>query len=129
VLANRFPDFEVIVPEDPRRAEGQVTMIENTIDPTTGSVPLRAAMRNTNGIQWPATLAMVRLEFRKQQDRYRLVDRQPARPENGVATVQAVTVAVSLARQTVLENGLNGGETVVIEGSPLLSDGSKVSAR
>jgi multidrug efflux pump subunit AcrA (membrane-fusion protein) len=115
----------VIVLNDPRRAEGQVTMIENTVDPTTGSVPLRAAMPSTNGIQWPGTLAMARLEFRKEEDRCRLVDRQPDRPEDGVA----VTVAVSLARQTVLENGLNGGETVVIEGSPLLSDGSKVSAR
>jgi multidrug efflux pump subunit AcrA (membrane-fusion protein) len=124
VLANKF-EFEVIVLDDPRRAEGQVTVIENTVEPTSGLVPVRATMPNTNGIQWPGTLVMVRSEFRKAEDRYRLVDRQPGRPEDGVA----VTVAVSLARLTLLENGLNGGATVVIEGSPLLNDGSKVSAR
>jgi len=49
--------------------------------------------------------------------------------KDGVAAVQAVKVARTLEAETVLESGLNGGETVVTEGQLLLSNGSKVSAR
>jgi membrane fusion protein, multidrug efflux system len=49
--------------------------------------------------------------------------------KDGVASVQPVKVARSLDTETVLESGLNGGESVVTEGQLLLNNGSKVSAR
>ncbi len=48
-------------------ANGQVTMIENTVDPTTGTVPVRATMPNTDEILWPGTLVTVRLTFREEE--------------------------------------------------------------
>ena len=136
-LANESANIEAIIPGDPRKASGQVTMIENTVDQTTGTVPVRATMPNTDEILWPGTLVTVRLNFREedavtvpstavqvsQDGSYVFVIK------DGVATVKPVKVARTLNSETVLESGLDGGETVVTEGQLLLREGSKVSAR
>jgi membrane fusion protein, multidrug efflux system len=136
-LANESANIEVLVPGDPRKATGQVTMIENTVDPTTGTVPVRATMPNTDEILWPGTLVTVRLNFREedavtvpstavqvgQDGAYVFV------VKDGVAGVRRVKVARALDSESVLESGLDGGETVVTEGQLLLNNGSKVSAR
>src|SRR5262249_21732813 len=65
-LANESANIEALVPGDPRKASGQVSMIENTVDQTTGTVPVRATMPNTDEILWPGTLVTVRLNFREE---------------------------------------------------------------
>ena len=136
-LANESANIEAIVPGDPRKASGQVTMIENTVDQTTGTVPVRATMPNTDEILWPGTLVTVRLNFREeeavtvpstaiqvgQDGAYVFV------VADGAAHVQKVKVARTLDSDTILESGLDGGESVVTEGQLLLNNGSKVSAR
>jgi multidrug efflux system membrane fusion protein len=136
-LANESANIEALVPGDPRKANGQVTMIENTVDAATGTVPVRATMPNTDEILWPGTLVTVRLNFREeeavtvpsiaiqvgQDGPYVFVIK------DGVASVKPVKVARAYEAETVLESGLDGGETVVTEGQLLLNNGSKVSAR
>ncbi len=136
-LANESANIEAIVPGDPRKASGQVTMIENTVDQTTGTVQVRATMPNADEILWPGTLVTVRLNFREEEavtvpstavqvsqaGSYVFVIK------DGVASVQPVTVARTLDSETVLESGLDGGESVVTEGQLLLNNGTKVSAR
>jgi multidrug efflux system membrane fusion protein len=136
-LANESANIQAIVPGDPRHASGQVSMIENTVDPTTGTVPVRATMPNTDEILWPGTLVSVQLSFREedavsvpslavqagQSGSYVFVIK------DGVASVQPVKVARSFDEETILASGLEGGETVVTEGQLLLRNGTKVSAR
>jgi multidrug efflux system membrane fusion protein len=135
--SNESATIEAIVPGDPRRASGQVTMIENTVDPTTGTVPVRATMPNGNELLWPGTLVTVQLTFRaeeavivpptavqvSQSGSYVFV------VKDNIATVQPVKIARVLDAETVLESGLNGGETVVTEGQLMLTNGSRVAAR
>lgn len=136
-LAAESATIEAIVPGDTRRANGQVAMIENTVDPTTGMVAVRATMPNTDEILWPGTLVTVRLTFREevavtvpptavqvsQTGSYVFV------VKDGVASVQPVNVARVLENETVLTSGLDGGESVVTDGQLLLSNGSRVAAR
>jgi multidrug efflux system membrane fusion protein len=136
-LANESANIEAVVPGDPRKAGGQVTMIENTVDQTTGTVQVRATMPNTDEILWPGTLVQVRLNFREEEavtvpsiavqvgqaGAYVFVI------ADGTASVRQVKVARTLGGESVLESGLEGGETVVTEGQLLLNNGSKVSAR
>jgi multidrug efflux system membrane fusion protein len=136
-LANESANIDAIIPGDPRAARGQVTMIENTVDPTTGTVPVRATMPNTDEILWPGTLVTVRLNFRDedavlvpsvavqvgQEGPYVFV------VKDGVAKVQPVNVARTLDSESVLQSGLEGGETVVTEGQLQIRSGSKVSTR
>jgi RND family efflux transporter MFP subunit len=137
-LSNETAIIEAVVPGDDRRASGQVTMIENTVDAQTGTVPVRATMPNKDELLWPGTLVQVRLSFREetavtvpsaalqvsQAGSYvYVVDK------NNVATVTPVKVARRLESETVLESGLVGGETVVVEGQLRLTNGSRVAPR
>jgi multidrug efflux system membrane fusion protein len=136
-LANESATIEAIIPGDPRRASGQVTMIENSVDAPTGTVPVRATMPNTDELLWPGTLVTVQLTFREEEavtvpstvvqmsqtGSYVFVI------DNDVASVRPVQVARVLGNESVLASGLEGGETVVTNGQLLLSNGTKVAAR
>jgi len=136
-LANETATVEAIIPGEPRRASGQVTMIENSVDVPTGTVPVRATMPNTDELLWPGTLVTVQLTFREepavtvpstaiqlsQTGSYVFV------VQGDVAIVQPVQVARVLGSESVLTSGLEGGETVVNNGQLLLSNGTKVAVR
>ena len=136
-LANESASIEAIIPGDPRRASGQVTMIENSVDAPTGTVPVRATMPNTDELLWPGTLVQVRLTFRQEEAvtvPSTAIQVSQTGPyvfvvNNDVATVRPVQVARVLDSESVLASGLEGGETVVTNGQLLLSNGTKVAVR
>jgi membrane fusion protein, multidrug efflux system len=136
-LANESASIEAIIPGDPRRASGQVTMIENSVDAPTGTVPVRATMPNTDELLWPGTLVQVRLTFRQEEAvavPSTAVQVSQTGPyvfvvNNDIATVRPVQVARVLGSESVLASGLEGGETVVTNGQLLLSNGTKVAVR
>jgi membrane fusion protein, multidrug efflux system len=128
---------EAIVPGDERRARGQVTMIDNTVDPTTGMVTMRATMENADEVLWPGALVTTVLTLRVeeavsvpstavlvgQSGNYVYV------VNDGAALVRPVTVSRVIDIETVIAKGLDGGETVVTAGQLLLSNGTKVAPR
>jgi RND family efflux transporter MFP subunit len=129
--------IEAIVPGEKRRASGAVSMVENTVDPSTGMVTIRATMPNTDEILWPGTLVNVELTLRNENT---VVVPSTAVQvsqtgnfvfvvKDGAAAVQPVTVERTVANQSVISSGLQGGETVVTDGQLLLSNGTKVSPR
>jgi RND family efflux transporter MFP subunit len=136
-LADETASIEALVPGDARHAAGQVTMIENTVDTNTGTVPVRATMPNTDELLWPGTLVTVQLVFREE-----LAVTVPPQAvqvsqagsfvfvvKDSVATVQPVKVARVVDGQAILESGLEGGESVVTEGQLQITNGSRVNAR
>jgi membrane fusion protein, multidrug efflux system len=136
-MTNETAMIESVVPGDQRRAQGHVTMIENTVDAVTGTVPVRATMPNTDELLWPGTLVSVLLTLREEDA---VTVPSPAVQvsqtgsfvfvvKNNAATVQPVKVARILGEETVLESGLEGGETVVTEGHLLLTSGARVNVR
>jgi len=136
-LANESATIEAIIPGEARRASGQVTMIENSVDAPTGTVPVRATMPNTDELLWPGTLVTVQLTFREEAAvtvpstavQMSQTGSYVFLVDNDVATVRPVEVARVLGSESVLASGLDGGETVVTNGQLLLSNGTKVAAR
>ena len=136
-LANESATIEAIIPGEARRASGQVTMIENSVDAPTGTVPVRATMPNTDELLWPGTLVTVQLTFREEEAvtvpstavQMSQTGSYVFLVDNDVATVRPVQVARVLGSESVLASGLDGGETVVTNGQLLLSNGTKVAAR
>jgi RND family efflux transporter MFP subunit len=136
-MTNETAMIDTIVPGDPRRAQGHVTMIENTVDPVTGTVPARATMANTDELLWPGTLVTVQLNFREEEGVVVPPNAVQVSQtgsfvfvvDNGVAKVKPVKVARVVDGQAVIESGLGGGEQVVTEGHLQITDGSRVSAR
>jgi multidrug efflux system membrane fusion protein len=136
-ITNETATIQAIVPGDGRKATGQVTMIENTVDPTTGTVPVRATMPNNDELLWPGTLVQVQLMFREEEA---VAVPQSAIQvsqtgtfvfvvKDGIAEVQPVKVARTMDGDAVLASGLSGGETVVTEGQLRLNSGTRVAPR
>jgi multidrug efflux system membrane fusion protein len=121
----------------PPVAHGRVTMIENTVDPTTGMATVRATMPNDDELLWPGTLVNVQVTVRiedtvivpssavqvSQQGPYVFVVRE------NIATVTRVKVARLLGAETVIETGLDEGDVVVTDGHLLLTNRARVNIR
>lgn len=136
-LAAETATVEAVAPGDTRAAQGQVTMIENTVDPSTGMVLVRATMDNGDELLWPGTLVTTQVILRSEKA---VVVPSPAVQvsqsgpyvfvvENGAARVRPVTVDRTVDMQSVIAKGLNGGETVVVDGQLQLVDGTRVAPR
>jgi multidrug efflux system membrane fusion protein len=136
-LAAETATVEAIVPGEKRRPNGVLTMMENTVDPTTGMITMRATFDNPDHVLWPGALATMRLTLRYedgvvvptaavltgQAGTYVYV------VKDNVANVQHVKVARKNENETVVSEGLNGGESVVTNGHLLLNNGTKVAPR
>ena len=136
-LAAETATVEAVAPGDTRTAQGQVTMIENTVDPSTGMVLVRATMDNADELLWPGTLVNTRVILRtekavvvpsavvqvSQTGTYVFV------VTDDVASVRPVTVERTVDMNTVIGKGLEDGETVVADGQLLLVEGSRVAPR
>jgi len=136
-IAAETATVEAIIPGEEKRANGQVSMIENTIDAATGMATIRATMSNTDELLWPGTLVTADMTLRSEEG---VVVPSTAVQvsqtghfvfivKDGVAKVQRVTIDRQISQETVIGSGLNGGETVVTDGQLLLSDGTRVNPR
>ena len=136
-LAAETATVEAIVPGERNRISGQVTVIENTVDPSTGMVTIRATMPNADEVLWPGTLVTALVTLRN-EDAVVVpsVAVQVSQAgsfvfvvKNGVASVQRVTVTRTVDNLSVIGQGLAGEETVVTDGHLLLSNGTRVTPR
>lgn len=136
-LRQETTSVEAIVAGESRHAIGQVSVIENTVDPSTGMVMVRAAMPNTDEVLWPGTLVTVRLTLREEEAVVvPSVAVQVSQAgtfvfvvKDGAVQVRPVKVARVVDSRSVIESGLDGGETVVTDGHLQLSNGTKVAVR
>jgi multidrug efflux system membrane fusion protein len=120
-------------------AQGSLTALDNEIDPTTGTLKLRATFENQQGTLFPNQFINVRL----------LVDRKPGvtivptaaiqrnaqatyvyvvKPDSTV-TVRPVTTGTIEGEDTEVVTGLAPDEVVVMTGVDKLQEGSKVNAQ
>jgi len=136
-IAAKSASIEAVVPGEDKRAQGAVTMIENTVDQATGMATVRATMPNTDELLWPGTLVTAQMTLRSEEAV--VVPSSAVQVSqtsnfvfvvvNGAAKVQPVKIERQVGQETVIASGLNGGETVVTEGQLLLSNGTRVDTR
>jgi len=136
-IAAETATVEAIIPGDDKRASGQVTMIENSVDSATGMAMVRATMPNKDELLWPGTLVTTDMTLRNEEGV--VVPSQAVQVsqtgtfvfviKDGLAQVQAVKVERQIGAESVIASGLSGGETVVTEGQLLLSSGTRVNVR
>jgi len=136
-IAAKTASVRVTVPGTQKQADGQVTMIENAVDSTTGMAMIRATMPNTDELLWPGTLVNAQMIMREEPG---VVVPSTAvqvsqtgtfvfTVENGQARIHQVKVDRQFADISVLADGLAGGETVVTDGQLLLANGTRVEPR
>jgi multidrug efflux system membrane fusion protein len=136
-IAAETATVDASVPGNDKHAAGQVTMIENSVDSSTGMVMIRATMANQDELLWPGTLVNTKLNIR---DEEAITVPSPAIQvsqggtfvfviKDGRAAVTNVVVERTVGTTAVLKSGLQGGETVVTDGHLQLRNGSRVSVR
>jgi membrane fusion protein, multidrug efflux system len=137
-LEAKTATIEAMIPGDQKPATGQVSMIENTVDASTGMATIRATMPNEDERLWPGTLVNTELTLRSEEAVVvptKAVQVSQAGnfvfviDNNNVAKVQHVATERQVDNEIVIASGLNGGETVVTDGQLLLANGTKVSPR
>jgi len=117
-------------------ATGKLLTIDNQIDPTTGTVKLRAEFDNSENTLFASQFVNVRLLVNTLKD-VTLVPTAAIqyRPEgtyvyvvNKDSTVKVMPIKASITSgdETVITSGLVPGQTVVTEGTDKLTDGAKV---
>jgi membrane fusion protein, multidrug efflux system len=136
-IAAETATVDAIVPGEQKRASGQVTMIENTVDPATGMAMVRATMPNKDELLWPGTLVSIEMTLRNEEGV--VVPSNAVQisqtgtfvfvVKDGAAQVQPVKVERQIGTESVIASGLNGGEMIVTEGQLLLSNGTRVNPR
>ena len=118
--------------------EGKVAVIDNAIDASTGTITARAIFNNADEVLWPGQLCNVRVTLRTEEEAVS-VPREAVQSGqagafvyvivDGVAKLQAVSVARIQDGLSVIAEGLIGGETIVIDGALLLTNNAKVEIR
>src|SRR3954471_4598637 len=125
------------IPGHQRSETGKVAMVENTVDQTTGMVTVRGIMGNENESLWPGTLVATKLVIRS-EDAIVVPTVAVQRSQSGnfvfvvkdgAAKVQPVKVDRTAQGMSVISEGLSGGESVVVDGQLLLSDGTRIEPR
>ncbi len=111
--------------------------VNNQIDPTTGTVKLKAVSENKDGLLWPSQFVNARLLL----DVKKNVTVVPAaavqhgsqgafafvvKPDSTV-DMRPLQPGINNGNQTVIDQGLAPGDVVVTDGQDKLSPGSKVS--
>ncbi len=116
---------------------GTLAVLDNQVDPTTGTIKLKAEFPNARLTLWPGAFATVRLHVRTEQAATVVPQAAVQRGPNGAyvyvvgaddkATRRAVRVGHEDITGAVIEDGLHPGEQVVVDGAARLTDGAKVT--
>ena len=136
-LAAETATIESIIPGTDKKANGQITVIENTVDPATGMVTVRATMPNQDELLWPGTLVNNVVTLRTEKE-VTVPAAAVQLSQSGtfvfvikdeVANVRPVSVGRTVDGVATIGSGLKDGEVVVTDGQLLLSNGTKVTQR
>jgi multidrug efflux system membrane fusion protein len=118
---------------------GELTFLDNTVDPTTGTILLKATFSNQNEALWPGEYVDVLLTLATEAGAIVV-------PSQAVQTGQAgqyvyvvkndltvesrpITVSRTQGSLSIVANGLKAGERVVTDGQLRLAPGAKVEIK
>lgn len=116
-------------------AQGTLAVIDNQIDTTTGTIRLKATFPNTGLSLWPGQFVNVRLLIEVRKGGLvvpaSVVQRGPDGTfafviSNGLAQVRPIKVGRIGQNMALIDEGLQAGEMVVVDGQYKLQPGSKV---
>jgi multidrug efflux system membrane fusion protein len=115
---------------------GTLTVLDNQVDPTTGTIKLKATFPNGQHRLWPGGFVSVRLRTEVARDAVVVppsaIQRGPRGPyvfvigADNAAKRQLVAVTYEDEKAAIVSSGLKPGDVVVVDGASRLADGTKV---
>jgi multidrug efflux system membrane fusion protein len=134
--AKRKLPVMVRVPNEPKPAEGALTFIDNTVDPATGTIKLKATFVNADRRLWPGQYADVSLTLSTDKNAVVVPSAAVQTGQNGqylfvvkdnTAELRNVTVSRVVGNESVISSGVQAGDQVVTDGQVRLTPGRKVA--
>jgi multidrug efflux system membrane fusion protein len=138
-MASRRVPVKVVIPgEESKPVEGTLTFVDNMVNSATGAIVLKGTFTNGDKRLWPGQFVNLVLTLSTQanavvipseaiqagqQGTYVFVIR------SGKAESQPVTAGRSIGGLTVIDQGIQSGETVVTDGQLRLVPGARVQVK
>lgn len=120
-------------------SKGNLTFINNTVDANTGTIELKGTFQNGDRKLWPGQFVNVVVDLTVQRNATVVPSQAVQNGEQGqyvyvvksdqTADFRPVTVGNTLGGVTIVEKGVQPGETVVTNGQLRLYPGAKVSLK
>ena len=128
--------FENMVGPPP---QGELTFVDNAVDMTTGTIQLKATFPNEDNSLWPGQFVNVTLTLSELTNAVVVPSQAVQVGQNNqfiyvvkadqTVEMRPVKTGITFDGDTVVENGLAAGETVVTDGQLQLAPGVKVVVR
>lgn len=125
--------------QDQQSEKGILTFIDNTVDPTTGTIKMKGTLKNEQSRLWPGQYVTLLLYLYTQKNAVIIPARAVQVGQMGQyvyvvkddlsAEIRPVTVARNHGEDAIIEKGLKLGETVVTDGQLRVVPGGKVAIK
>jgi membrane fusion protein, multidrug efflux system len=120
-------------------ASGTLLTVDNQIDPTTGTSRLKAVFPNNDYALFPNQFVNVRMSLETRRNAIIIpavaIQRGPTGSfvylvqDDSTVTVRPVKIGLTQGNDVAIDDGIQAGEKVVVDGAEKLTDGMKVSLR
>jgi multidrug efflux system membrane fusion protein len=131
---------EAIIPQDEQVPEqGELTFIDNQVDRTTGMILLKGTFLNEKRRLWPGQFVNVVLTLATEKGVTVVPSQAVQTGQSGqyvyvvkpdqTVEMRPVTAGLAVADRTVIERGVDAGDTVVTDGQLRLVPGAKVTIK
>ncbi len=118
---------------------GTLTFIDNTVDPTTGTIKLKGTFQNASNRLWPGEFVRVTLGLTTRPHATVVPNQAVQTGQDGqfvyvvkqdrTVEMRPVVAGTRVDQELVIDRGLEPGETVVTEGQLRLTPGSRVQVQ
>jgi len=125
--------------------QGELTFIDNSVDPSTGMIQLKATFPNEDNVLWPGQFVTLTLTLSEltnavvvpsqtvqtgQNGQFvYIVKPDPTNTASQIVENRPITTGITYDGETVVEKGVMAGETVVTDGQLRLSPNAKVNLK
>lgn len=130
---------EVAIPGTQEMVRGTLSFVDNSVDPNTGTIELKGLFDNPDERLWPGQFVDSRLTLRQIPNAVMVPSQAIQSGQEGSyvfvvgptmkADMRKVVTGDTIEGDTVIESGLNGGETVVTDGQIRLIPGGAVTIK
>jgi len=120
-------------------AEGRLSFVDNAVDPTTGTISLKATFANQNRALWPGEYVNVAMTVASRSGAVVIPAQAVQMGQRGqyvyvvkdgnAVEMRPVTVGQQVEQQAIIDRGVQPGETVVTDGQIRLTPKSHVDVK